>query len=100
MVLESVGEECRLLVELLAAHLTLKGCTLAAQRVDLHVIVEAGFLVGGEVTVCTLVLLLVYDILVVVLGVALQETSRFEFLSAQHARIHCERLSIWTNDNC
>lgn len=62
-------------------------------------IVKAGFLVGGEVTVCTLVLLLVYDILVMVLGVTLQETSRFKFLSTQHAWIHGERLSIRTDDN-
>lgn len=100
MVLVSVRQERHLLVELFAAHLALERCALAAHRVDLHVIVEAGFLVGGEVTVCTLVLLLVYDILVMVLGVALQKTSRFEFLSAQHAWIHCERLSIWTDDNC
>lgn len=99
MVLESVGEKCRLLVELFATHLTLERCALAAQRVDLHVIVEAGFLVGGEVAVCALVLFLVYDFLVMVLGVTLQETTRFKFFSTQHAWIHCERLSIWTNDN-
>lgn len=75
MVLELVGEECRLLVELFAACVTLERCALAAQFVDLHVIVEAGFLVGGEITVCTLVLFLAYDFLVMVLGVALQETS-------------------------
>lgn len=100
MVLEPVRDKCRLLVELIAARFTLERCALAAQFVALHVIVETDFLVGGEVTVCTLVLLLAYDILVMVLGVALQETSRFKFLSTQHARIHCERLSIWTNDNC
>lgn len=99
MVLEAVGEECCLLVELFAAGLTLERRALAAQCVDLHVVVEADFLVGGEVTVCTLVLLLAYGVLVMVLGVTLQETSRFKLLATQHAWIHCERLSIWTNDD-
>lgn len=99
MMLESVGEERRLLVELFPAHLALELHALAAQCVDLHVIVEAGFLVGGEVAVCTLVLLLVHDILMMVFGVTLQETPRFKFLSAQHAWIHRQGLSVRTDDN-
>ena len=74
VVLQSVREQRRLLVELLATHFTLEG-GLAAQSVHLHVVVEAGFLVGGEVTVCTLVLLPGQNILVMILGVAFQETS-------------------------
>lgn len=74
VVLQSVREQRRLLVELLATHFTLER-GLAAQSVHLHVVVEAGFLVGGEVTVCTLVLFPRQNILVVILGVAFQETS-------------------------
>lgn len=74
VVLESVREQRRLLVELLAAHITLER-SLAAQSMHLHVVVEAGFLVGGEITVCTLVLFSGQNILVMILGVAFQETS-------------------------
>lgn len=73
VVLQSVREQRRLLVELLAAHFTLER-GLAAQRVYLHVVVEAGFLVSGEVTVCTLVLFPRQNLLVVILGVAFKET--------------------------
>lgn len=52
-------------------------------------VVEAGFLVGGEVTVCTLVFLPRQNILVMILGVALQETSRLELLATEHAWINC-----------
>lgn len=74
VVLQSVREQRRLLVELLATHFTLER-GLAAQSVHLHVVVEAGFLVGGEVTVRTLVLFPRQNILVMVLGVAFQEAS-------------------------
>lgn len=74
VMLQPVGEQCRLLVELLATHFALKG-GLAAKSMDLHVVVEAGFLVGGEVAVCTLVLLPCENILVMILGVAFQEAS-------------------------
>lgn len=70
VVLKSVREQRRLLVELLATHFTLKR-GLAAQSVHLHMVVEADFFVGSEVTVCTLVLLPRQDILVMILGVAL-----------------------------
>lgn len=72
VVLQSVREQCRLLVELLATHFTLKR-GLAAQSMHLHVVVEAGLLVGGEVTVRALILLPRQNILVMILGVALQE---------------------------
>lgn len=74
VMLQSVGKQCRLLVELLTTHFTLKG-GLAAQSMHFHMVVEAGFLVGGEVTVCTLILLPRQNILVMILGVTLQETS-------------------------
>lgn len=74
VVLQSVRKQRRLLVELLAAHFTLER-GLAAQSVHLHMVVEAGFLVGGEVTVCTLVLFPRQNFLVVILGVAFQEAS-------------------------
>ena len=74
VVLQSVREQCRLLVELLATHFTLER-GLAAQSVYLHVVVQAGFLVGGEVTVCTLVLFPCQNVLMMILGVAFQETS-------------------------
>lgn len=74
VVLQSVREQRRLLVELLATHFTLER-GLAAQSMHLHMVVEAGFLVGGEITVCTLILLPRQNILVMILGVALQETS-------------------------
>lgn len=74
VVLQSVREQRCLLVELLAAHFTLER-GLAAQSMHLHVVVEAGLLVGGEVTVCALILLPRQNILVVILGVALQESS-------------------------
>lgn len=98
VVLQSVGEQRRLLVELLATHFTLER-GLAAQSVHLHVVVEAGLLVGGEVTVCTLVLFPRQDILVIILGVAFQETSRFELFSTKHAGVNCERLTIRTDDD-
>lgn len=74
VMLQSVREQRRLLVELLATHFTLKR-GLAAQSMHLHVVVEAGFLVGGEVAVCALVLFPSQNILVMILGVALQEAS-------------------------
>lgn len=74
VVLQSVRKQRRLLVELLAAHFTLEG-GLAAQSVHLHVVVEAGFLVSGEVAVRTLVLFPGQNLLVVILGVAFQEAS-------------------------
>lgn len=74
VMLQSVREQRRLLVELLATHFTLKG-RLAAQSMHLHVVMEAGLLVGGEITVCALVLLPRQDVLVMVLGVSLEETS-------------------------
>lgn len=74
VVLQSVREQRSLLVEFLATHFTLKR-GLAAQSVHLHVVVEAGFLVGGEVTVCTLVLFPGQNILVMILGVTFQEPS-------------------------
>jgi hypothetical protein len=91
-------EEHCLLVELLATHLTLKQ-TLAAQRVPLHVVMKAGLLVGGEVTVSALVLFPGQDILVVVFGVALQEASRLELLATEHAGVHGQRLAIRTNND-
>ena len=96
VVLQSMGEQRRLLVELLATHLTLKQ-SLVAQRVHLHVVMKAGLLVGGEVTVRALVLFPGQDILVVVFGVALQEASRLELLATEHAGIYCQRLAIRTN---
>lgn len=74
VVLQTVGEQCRLLVELLSAHFTLKWC-FTAEGVDLHVVVEIDFFVSGEITVRALVFLSVYDILMVILGVALEETT-------------------------
>lgn len=70
VVLQPVGEQRPLLVELFTAHLTLER-GFAAQCMHLHVIVEAGFLVGGEVTVCTLVLFAGQNVLVVILSVSL-----------------------------
>lgn len=98
MVLQTVGEQRRLLVELLSAHFTLKR-GFAAEGVDLHVVVEIGFLVSGEIAVRTLVFLSVYDILMVILGVALEETTRLELLPTQHTRVHRKRLAVRSNDD-
>ena len=98
VVLQSVGEQRRLLVELLAAHLALEG-RLAAQRVHLHVVVETHLLVGGEVAVGALVLLAREHLLVVVFGVALQEASRLELLPAQHAGVDSEGLAVGPDDD-
>ncbi len=79
VVLQTVGEQRRLLVKLFSADFTLKwGFT--AEGVNLHVVVETGFFVSGEITVRALVFLSVYDILMVVLGVALEESTRLELL--------------------
>lgn len=99
VVLESVREQRPLLVELLATHFALEW-GLAAKCVHLHVIVEAGFFVGGEVTVCALVLLPGQDILVVVLSVAFEEASRLELFAAKHAGVHGQRLAVGTDDDC
>lgn len=98
VVLQPVGEQSPLLVELLTTHLTLEW-GFAAQCVHLHVIVKAGFLVGGEVTVCTLVLFPGQDILVVILSVPLKKTSRLELFTTKHARVNGQRLAVWTDDN-
>lgn len=98
VVLQSVGEQRRLLVELLAAHFTLER-GLAAQGVHLHVVVEAGLLVGGEVTVCALILLPRQNILVMILGVALQEASGLELFAAEHAGVNRQRLTVRTDDD-
>lgn len=74
VVLQTMGEQRSLLVKLFPTHFTLKwGFT--TESVDLHVVVETDFFVSGKVTVCALVFLSVDDILVVVLGVALEETT-------------------------
>ena len=75
VVLHPMGEERRLLVEILTACLALEWSSLAVQSVDFHVIVEADFFIGCEITVCALILFLAYHILVVIFGVALQETT-------------------------
>lgn len=99
VVLQTVGEQRRLLVELLSAHFTLKwGFT--AEGVDLHVIVEIDFFVSGEIAVRALVFLSVYDILMVILGVAFEETTRLELLPTQHTRVHRKRLPVRSNDDC
>lgn len=98
VVLQSVGEQRRLLVELFAARVALKR-RLAAERVHLHVVVQAGLLVGGVVAVRALVLFPRQDVLVVVLGVALEETSRLELLAAQHAGVDSQRLAVRANDD-
>lgn len=98
VVLQPVGKQRRLLVELLAAHFALQG-GLAAQGVHLHVVVEAGFLVGGELTVCALVLFSGQNLLVMILCVPLQESARFELFATKHAGIHGQRLTIGTDDD-
>lgn len=98
VVLQSVGEQRRLLVELFAARVALKR-RLAAERVHLHVVVQAGLLVGGVVAVRALVLFPRQDVLVVVLGVALEETSRLELLATQHAGVDSQRLAVRANDD-
>lgn len=62
-------------------------------------VVEAGFLVGGELTVCALILLSCQNILVMILGVTLQETSRFELFPTKHAGVYRQRLTIRTDDD-
>lgn len=98
VVLQSVREQRRLLVELLAAHFTLKG-GLAAQSMHLHVVVEAGLLVGGEVAICALVLFPSQDILVMILSMAFEEASRLELFATEHAGVNCQGLPIWTDDD-
>lgn len=99
MVLKTMREQCRLLVELFSAGIAFKG-GFVTERVNLHVVVEAGFFVGGEVAVSALVLFASQDFLMVVASVPLQKAAGFEFLTAQHAGVDGERLSIWTNDDC
>lgn len=74
VVLQPVGEERRLLVELFSTHFTLKR-SFVAKGVDLHVVVETSFFVRGVIAVSALVFLFVYHILVVILSVALEETA-------------------------
>lgn len=62
-------------------------------------VVEIDFFVSGEITVRALVFLSVYDILMVILGVALEETTRLELLPTQHTRVHCKRLAVRSNDD-
>lgn len=98
VVLKSVREQRRLLVELFATHFALER-SLAAQRVHLHVVVQAGLLVGGEVTVGALVLLPGQNVLVMILCVAFEETSRLEFLPTKHAWVDSQRLTVRTDDD-
>lgn len=85
-------------MELFAAHVALEG-RLGAQSVHLHVVVQAGLLVSGVVAVRALVLLPRQDVLVVVLGMTLEETSRLELLAAQHAGVDGQRLAVRPDDD-
>lgn len=98
MVLKTMGEQRRLLVKLFTAGLAFER-SFVADRVNLHVVVETCFFVGGEVAVGALVLFASQDVLVVVASVSLQEAAGFEFLTAQHAGVDGERLSVWADDN-
>lgn len=98
VVLETVREQRRLLVELLTAGLAFKR-SFVAERVHLHVVVQTDFFVGGEVAVRALVLFATQYVLVVVASVALEEAAGFEFLAAQHAGVDGQRLSIRTDDD-
>ncbi len=73
-----------LLVELFTAGLAFER-SFVAERMHLHVVVQTGFFVGGEVAVRALVLFATQHVLVVVASVALEEAAGFEFLTAQHA---------------
>lgn len=98
VVLETVREQRRLLVELFTAGFTFKR-RFVAERVDLHVVVQTGFFVGGKVAVRALVLFATQHVLVMVASVSLQEAAGFEFLTAQHAGVDGQRLSIRTDDD-
>lgn len=98
MVLKAMGKQRGLLVKLFTAGLAFEG-SFVADRVNLHVVVETGFFVSGEVAVGALVLFASQDVLVVVASVSLQEAAGFEFLTAQHAGVDGERLSVWADDN-
>lgn len=104
--MKATGEERRLLVEIfqrfrLKLSLSAESeCVLRVLCVLLHVTVEAGFLVGGEVTVGALVLLTAQNILVVVPSVTLQEAARFKLLPTQDAGIDCEGLAVRADDDC
>lgn len=80
VVLQSVGEQRRLLMELFSTHLTFKW-SFAAQSMDLHVVMETYFFVSSEITVSALIFLSGYHVLVLILSVALEETTRFELLA-------------------
>lgn len=98
VVLETVREQRRLLVKLFTAGLAFER-RFVAERVDLHVVVQTGFFVGGEVAVRALVLLAAQHVLVVVASVSLQEAAGFELLTAQHAGVDRQRLSVRADDD-
>lgn len=98
VVLETVREQHRLLVELFTAGLAFER-SFVAERMHLHVVVQTCFFVGGEFAVRALVLFATQHVLVVVASVALEEAAGFEFLTAQHAGVDGQRLSIRTDDD-
>ncbi len=98
VVLETVREQRRLLMELFTAGLAFER-HFVAERMHLHVVVQTGFFVGGEVAVRALILFATQHFLVVVASVALEEAAGFEFLTAQHAGVDGQRLSIRTDDD-
>lgn len=71
---------------------------MAQELVTLQMIVEADFLVGGKVTVCTLVLLLEQMVWVVV-HMTFEKTTGAKLLSTDVARVDGQRHSIWSNDD-
>lgn len=98
MVLEPMREQRRLLVELFPTGLALER-GFVGECMHLHVVVQTGFLVGGEVAVGALVLLAGQHVLVVVARVPLQEATGLEFLATEHAGIDGQRLSVRADDD-